>query len=66
MKFYKIENNCFLKKYISEDKYKNYVNLCEFIDNNVFTIKNVLTAFRVVWVSGGSSQKPQNGQFKAF
>ena len=62
MKFYKIENNCFLKKYISED----YVNLCEFIDNNVFTIKNVLTAFRVVWVSGGSSQKPQNGQFKAF
>ena len=62
MKFYKIENNCSLKKYISED----YVNLCEFIDNNVFTIKNVLTAFRVVWVSGGSSQKPQNGQFKAF
>ena len=30
---YKKENNCSLKKYISEHKYKNYVNLDEFIDN---------------------------------
>ena len=41
-----------------------YVNL-EII-NDVLTIKNVFTAIRVVWVSGGSGQKPQNGQFKAF
>ena len=36
------------------------------IINDVLTIKNVFTAIRVVWVSGGSGQKPQNGQFKAF
>ena len=29
-------------------------------------MKNVFTAIRVVWVSRGSGQKPQNGQFKAF
>ena len=44
------------------------MNLCELIDNkyDVLTIRNVFTAIRVVWVSGGSGQKPQNGQFKAF
>ena len=36
------------------------------IINDVLTIKNVFTAIRVVWVNGGSGQKPQNGQFKAF
>ena len=36
------------------------------IINDVLTIKNVFTAIRVVWVSRGSGQKPQNGQFKAF
>ena len=36
---HKLLNNCSLKKYISKHKYKNYVNLCEFI--NVLTIKNV-------------------------
>ena len=41
-----------------------YVNL-EII-NDVLTIKNVFTAIRVVWVSGGSGQKLQNGQCKAF
>ena len=30
---HKLQNNCSLKKYISEHKYKNYVNSCEFIDN---------------------------------
>ena len=30
---HKLQNNCSLKKYISEHKYKNYMNLCEFIDN---------------------------------
>ena len=33
--------------------------------DNVLT-KNVFTAIRVVWVSAGSGQKPQNGQFKAL
>ena len=42
------------------------MNLCEFIDNKCFNNKNVFTAIRVVWVSGESGQKPQNGQFKAF
>ena len=36
------------------------------IPNYVLTIKNVFTAIRVACVSGGSGQKPQNGQFKAF
>ena len=36
------------------------------IINDVLTIKNVFTAIRVVQVSGGSGQKPQNGQFKVF
>ena len=34
--------------------------------NYVLTIKNVFAAIRVVWVSGGSGLKPQNGQFKVF
>ena len=34
--------------------------------NGVLTIKNVFTAIRVVWVNGGSGQKPQHGQFKVF
>ena len=29
-------------------------------------MKNVFTAIRVVWDSGGSGLKPQNGQFKVF
>ena len=28
---HKLQNNCSLKKYISEHKYKNYVNSCEFM-----------------------------------
>ena len=28
---HKLQNNCSLKKYISKYKYKNYVNLCEFM-----------------------------------
>ena len=28
---HKLQNNCSLKKYISEHKCKNYVNLCEFM-----------------------------------
>ena len=28
---HKLQNNCFLKKYISEHKYNNYVNSCEFM-----------------------------------
>ena len=36
------------------------------IINDVLTIKDVFTAIRVVWVSGGSRKKPQNGQFKVF
>ena len=36
-----------------------YVNSCEFIDNKwCFNNKNVFTAIRVVWASGGS--EPQN------
>ena len=30
---HKLQNNCSLKKYISEHKYKNYVNLCKLIYN---------------------------------
>ena len=30
---HKLQNNCSLKKYISEHKCKNYVNSCEFMDN---------------------------------
>ena len=30
---HKLQNNCSLKKYISEHKCKNYVNWCEFMDN---------------------------------
>ena len=41
-----------------------HVNL--WIINDVLTIKNVFAAFRLVWISGGSGQKPQNGQFKVF
>ena len=63
---HKLQNNCSLKKHISEHKYKNYVNFYEFIDNKCFNNKNVFTAIRVVWVSGGSGQEPQNGQFMAF
>ena len=43
------------------------MSLCEFMNNRwCFNNKNVFTAIRVVWVNGGSGQKPQNGQFKAF
>ena len=39
---HKLQNNCSLKKYISEHKYKNYVNLCEFMANKwCFNNKNV-------------------------
>ena len=31
-----------------------------------FNNEKLLTAIRGVWVSGGSGQKPQNDQFKAF
>ena len=34
--------------------------------NGVLTIKNLFTAIRVVWESGGSRLKPQNIQFKVF
>ena len=30
---HKLQNSCSLKKHISEHKYKNYVNLCEFMGN---------------------------------
>ena len=44
-----------------------YVNSCEFMDNKwCFNNKDVFTIIRVVWASGGSGLKPQNGQFKAF
>ena len=36
------------------------------ITNGVLTIKNIFTVIRVVWESGGSGLKPQNGQFKIF
>ena len=38
-----------------------------FIDNKwCFNNKNDFTTIRVVWASGGSGLKPQNGQFKVF
>ena len=44
-----------------------YVNSCEFMGNKwCFNNKNVFSAIRVVQVSGGSGQKPQNGQLKVF
>ena len=36
------------------------------IKNDFLTIKKVFTTIRLVWVSGGSELKPQNGQFQAF
>ena len=55
------------KKYISKHQYQNFMNLCGFMDNKwCFNNKNVFTAIKVAWVNGGSGQKPQNGQFKAF
>ena len=44
-----------------------YVNSCEFLDNKwCFNNKNVFTAIEVVYINGGSGQKPQNGHFKVF
>ena len=43
------------------------MNLCEFMDNKwCFNNENVFTAIKVVYVSGGPGQKPQNGQFRVF
>ena len=35
-------------------------------DKWCFNIKNVFATDRVVWVTIGAEQKPQNGQFKVF
>ena len=43
-----------------------WIHLNLWIINDVLTIKNVFTTIRVVWASGGSGLKPQNGQFKVF
>ena len=49
------------KKYISEHKYKNFVN------SWCFNNKNAFTAIKVVYINGGGTgKKPQNGQFKVF
>ena len=46
------------------------MNLCKFIDNkwcfNNKNDKNVFTAIKVVYINGGSGEKPQNGPFKSF
>ena len=43
---HKLQNNYSLKKYISEHKCKNYVNL--WVINGVLTLKNIFTAIKVV------------------
>ena len=52
------------KIYISEHKYKNFVN------SWCFNNKNVFTAIKVVYINGGGGggpgKKPQNGQLKVF